>query len=173
MINNKVIQYSVAFESAGKMIPLMDTTSVQLPSIEFGADAIKGAGILGEVEIPSLFAMAALTATIAGRVDSKHFAAIGIPRPRKFEVRWFTDAHNQANGSMDYVRHRAIMVGTPKKRDPGKVETNATSDVTVDIALTYYKDEIDGKTVTEIDKLNSKFIVNGEDLTKSIRSFLG
>lgn len=172
MIGNKVIQYSVGFESNKKMLKLMDTTSVQLPSIEFGADSVKGAGILGEAEIPSMHAMSAMTTSIAGRVDSKHYAAIGLPIRRKYEVRWIVDEYNQATGAMSTVRHRAVVAGIAKKRDIGKVETNATMDVAVDIATHYYKHEIDGVVVTEIDQFNGKFIVNGVDYAANVRSFL-
>ena len=59
MIGNKTVQYSVNVEQDGKWVPLMNTSTVQLPSWEKQADAIKGAGIMGELNMPSGFGFAA------------------------------------------------------------------------------------------------------------------
>lgn len=172
-IGNKTIQYSVAAESKGKMAPLMNTTSVQLPTWEKQTDAIKGAGIMGETNIPSPFGFAAASATISGRVDNAMAAEMGAPGRKKLEVRWISDEYDNATGNMKMVRHRVVMMGGVTKRDPGKVETNSTADISLEMAVQYYKNEIDGVVIEEIDVLNAKYVVNGVDYAAEVRSFLG
>jgi uncharacterized protein len=171
-IGNKTIQYSVSAKVGGKMVKVMDTTSVQLPSWERQSDTIKGAGIMGEVDMPTAYGYSAASTTIAGRADSYLWAELGGPGRKDIEVRWVTDEFDQATGANGIVTHRVNMGCFAKKRDPGKVETNAAGDGSLEFSVIYYKNQINGKTVEEIDVLNSKCVINGYDYAAKVRSFL-
>lgn len=173
MLGNKTVQYSVSADLWGKMQKVMDTTSVQLPSWEKLTDTIKGAGIMGELNMPSPFGLSAATVTISGRVDGKVYAELAAPGRKKLEIRWITDAFDQATGNTKTVRHRVVILGYTTKRDPGKLEGNSGADISLELSVSYYKNEIDGYVVEEIDILNNKYIVNGHDYAAEVRSFLG
>jgi P2 family phage contractile tail tube protein len=38
--------------------------------------------------------------------------------------------------------------------------------------VTYYKDEVDGTVITEIDKFNYKYVVNGVDMLEGISDMI-
>ena len=42
----------------------------------------------------------------------------------------------------------------------------------LEFSLTYYKEEIQGKVIHEIDVYNKKAVVNGKDLYEKVRSIL-
>ena len=53
MIGNKTIQHAVYGKINGKRTYIEDTTSVSRPSLEFMTETLSGAGIMGEIELPS------------------------------------------------------------------------------------------------------------------------
>lgn len=171
-LGNKTVQYSVSAEINNKMQYLEDTTSLQLPSFEMLSDTIKGPGIMGEIDWPSYLTVGSSQFTYNSRVDAETAAYLSAPGKKKFEVRWVTDKYdtNQVNIGID--AHKVVIIGVPKKYDPGKVETNTGSDGSGDFEVLYYKKTLNGKDVIEIDKLNYIFKVNGVDYGKNVKSLL-
>ena len=59
---------------------------------------------------------------------------------------------------------KAVNFGSLKKGGYGKPSITKE--------LYYYKEEIDGEVVAEIDKFNGKVIMAGQDLTKDILNYI-
>ena len=92
-IGNKVINYSVYVASK----KVGDTVSVELPEIEFLTDSIKGAGIVGEIDLPSLYQVGSMSLSISTRVSNIPEDLALLMSARDIEIRWVTDAINTSH----------------------------------------------------------------------------
>lgn len=171
-LSNKTIQYSVYGKIDDAMKQLANLTSVQLPSIENLTDTIKGAGIMGEIDLPSLCQTGPMTFSLGFRTDDADAAVLSAPKVEEFEVRWVVDKLDTANISIGTDAHKAVIKGLSKKYDPGKVETGSAMEGSNEYEALYYKKFVNGVSVIEIDKLNNVFRVNGIDYAADIRAAL-
>lgn len=171
-IGNKVIDYSVFAKFDNKKEHVEDTTSLQLPSMENLTDSIKGAGIMGEIDWPTLAQVGALTFAASFRNSNKKAALLYAPMLQEIEVRWVVDKYDSSNNKIGLTAHKAFLKGMPKKLDSGKIETNVAQEGSFEMEVVYYNHMIDGVSILEIDKFNYVFKVNGVDYAKSIRDAL-
>lgn len=167
-IGNKVINYSV-YATTKKV---GDTATVELPEIEFLTDSIKGSGIIGEIDLPSLYQVGSMSLSISTRVSNNPDDLALLMSARDIEIRWVTDAIDTSNASADVVGHKAFIKCVPKKIGEGKIEPGSGQDGSYEYEVLSYKRVTNGKIVLEIDKLNGVFKINGIDNTKSINSLL-
>ena len=167
-IGNKVINYSI-YASSKK---IGDTSSVELPEIEFLTDSIKGAGIIGEIDLPSLYQVGSMSLSISTRVSNNPDDLALLMSARDIEIRWVTDAIDTSNVSANVIGHKAFLKCVPKKIGEGKIEPGSGQDGSYEYEMLSYKRITNGKNILEIDKLNGVFKVNGIDQAKSINSLL-
>lgn len=169
-INNKVIDYSVYGRKDGKATKAGDTTSVQLPSIEFLTDTIKGSGISGEVDFPTYYQTASMVTGINLRASSE--ATTELIAADEIEIRWVTDCFDTNNVKVGINAHKAFIKGALKKFDEGKLENGAAQDGSLEYETFVYKRVINGKEVLHIDKFNGIFSINGINMLDNIKSAL-
>ncbi|MTI49704.1 MAG: hypothetical protein FH761_17880 [Firmicutes bacterium] len=150
---------------------IMDSVSVQFPSIELATGELKGAGILGSIDMPMTGQINAMTFTINSRGVSKSNSKLAKPGVQKLEVRFIRDV-TRANGDVIPEGSKVYITGINKKYDPGKVEQGATMDGSIDFEVLRYRQVINGEETLLIDKLNSVYKVNGVDHMKNIRGML-
>ena len=72
----------------------------------------------------------------------------------------------------DYKGLRVVLGGRSKQFNPGNVQRGESMGAEVTIEVTKYLVEVDGQTVIDIDKLNERYIVNGEDLLAPIKALI-
>jgi P2 family phage contractile tail tube protein len=171
-IGNKVINYSVYAKIDNKTKYIQDTTNLQMPSFENLTDSIKGAGILGEIDFPTLAQVGSLSFATTFRNITSDEIMLYIPKAQDIEVRWAIDKYDSTNNKIGIESHKAFIKGVPKKFEAGKIEPNASQESTIELEVLYYSHLIDGKTVLEVDKLNNVFKVNGVDYASDIRGAL-
>lgn len=169
---NKVINYAIYGKINNKLKALQDTTDCELPSIEYATDTVKGAGIMGEIDWPTVASPGSMTFKPGFRIDGEDAIQLSAPKVQEFEVRWVTDKFDSSNMKSGIDAHKAVIKGFPKKYEAGKLETGNSQDASGEFEVIYYKKLLNGKTVLEIDKLNYKFVVNGTDYAKQIKSAL-
>ena len=172
MITNKTINYAIYDRSEGKPTKVADTTSVKLPDFEYLTETVKGAGIMGEIDMPSPAQLGSMVTEIAIKNTNKSTVKLFAPKTQDIEVRWVKDALDPKSGALVSVPMKALIRGIPKNTSLGTVETNATNDGNLSLETTYIKLIEDGDTLYEVDKLNSVFIINGVDYMKAIREAL-
>ena len=74
------------------------------------------------------------------------------------------------NDGIEYQQLRIVVCGKPKKITGGTLKAGSAMSSGITIEVTYFMVEIAGKSVLELDKLNSVFKVNGVDLLADVRS---
>ncbi len=172
-ITNKTVNYKLkATNSDGKLEVIDDSADIQLPSIEKLTDTIKGAGILGEVDLPSFGQIASMTLVINNRADTEQYAHLSRPGQINIEIVWVTDRFDSTQSNVGLIQNKAFMTVINKKYDMGKIETNASSDGSSEFEVLTIRKVVDGKEVLLIDKFNYKYVVNGVDYMEKLRAAL-
>ena len=172
ILGNKTIQYSIYDRTNGRPEYVGDTSSYKRPSLEMLTDTIKGAGILGEIDLPTLGQIGALEAEISFKKSNKKAVEIFGQKSHSLEIRWASDLLDSSNGQIKAEQNKEIIRCLPKKLDLGKVETNTSNEGTLTLEVLYYQYIINGETLIEIDKLNNVLKVNGVDYAAAIRQAL-
>lgn len=169
---NKTLQYAVYDRTAGRAQFVEDTTTVTRPNIELLSDVIKGAGILGEIDMPAFGQISSMVYEVTLRRTNPKAAALSSPGMHELEVRWVTDIIDSSTGKAGTCANKDIVKGIYKKTDGGSLENNTSQETTIGFEILYFKHIQDGKTIAEIDKLNNVFVVNGVDYLSGIRAGL-
>jgi P2 family phage contractile tail tube protein len=169
---NKTIQYSIYDRSSGKAEFIADTNNVKRPSFEYMTETLKGAGILGEIDMPTPAQVGAMTYEIAVKRTNAKTISLFEPKTQHIETRWAEDEIDSTSGNVKISANKEIVKGKPKSLDLGSVETNAANENTLALEILYYKYIKDGVVLIEIDKLNNVLIINGKDYTKDLREAL-
>ncbi|MGI5839285.1 MAG: phage major tail tube protein [bacterium] len=149
-----------------------DNVSCQLPSIETQTGEVKGAGILGTIDMPATGQIGSMTFTINMRSVNKKAAELAKPGLQNIELRFVRDTVT-ADGQTVPEGAKIFIAGINKKFDPGKVESPTTMDGSIDFEVLRYRQIIDGVETLLIDKRNYIFKVNGVDYMKQVRAALG
>lgn len=169
-IKNKTIDFSVYVRDSGSADKIGNTTDITLPSIEKITDTIKGSGILGEIDMPTLGQLSSMETEISVRVSDEKFATLAAAS--NLEYRWVTDAYNTSNGKARVVANKAFLTVANKKADEGKIESGASQDGSVSFEVIAYKRICDGKEIINVDKLNGIYKINGKDMFSDISQYL-
>ena len=169
---NKTVQYSIYNRGSGNPKFITDTTSLKRPPLEMLTETIKGGGIAGELDLPTMGQLGAMEYEIAFKRANEHAVELFGQKIQYIEARWVTDVLDTSNAKIGICANKDIIKGIPKKIELGTVESNSGNDSSVVLEVIYFKHIQDGKALIEIDKLNNVFIINGVDYTKEIREAL-
>ena len=152
-------------------VDIDDNVSCQLPTIENGSTEVKGAGILGALDLPSSAQLNSMIFSAVQRSINKGSISIASPGKHNIELRFVKDAMT-GDGQSVPQGTKIFVTGIFKKFDPGKVETNATMDGSIDYEVLRYRIVIDGEEVLLIDKINYIYKVNGIDYMSNVKAAL-
>jgi P2 family phage contractile tail tube protein len=152
-------------------VEVEDTVSCQLPSIENGTTSVKGAGILGELDMPSSAQLNAMNFSASIRSMTKKNIACAAPGAHNIELRFVKDTKTDS-GNMITEGTKIFITGVFKKYDPGKVEVNGTMDGSIEYEVLRYRIVIEGEEILLIDKVNFIYKVNGIDYMEKVRAAL-
>lgn len=171
-IATKTIQYSVYDRTSGKSVYVEDTASYKRPSLEMLSDEISGAGIMGEIDLPSLGALSAMECELVLNKTNEKAIELFSPKVHTLEVRWATNVLNSATGASSIQANKEILKVLPKTLELGDIETNETNEATLGCEVLTYEYIIDGKSKIKIDKLNNVFKINGKDYSAELKKAL-
>lgn len=172
MINplpERVVGYR-AYKNGKDLIGVAD---VELPKIQYITEAIKGAGILGELETPTTGQTKSLKARITFRTNDTDMINLLDCAGHDLEFRSAIQKYDQSTGARSFDSHRIVIRGFPSEGELGKLESGASGNSSIELECVYLKYVINDVTVLEIDKLNYKFVVNGNDSLSPVREALG
>lgn len=150
---------------------LVGETEITAPSFEQMTNTISGAGIMGEYEapIPGMFSSAEVE--IPFRVFDREAAKL-LKSSSMLYLRACVEGVDSSTHQTKKVQLKIAMNGRPKGVTIGTIGNGKTMDSSVKMELTYYKHEFDGRTLFELDKLNGKHVVDGEDQMAEINSMI-
>jgi uncharacterized protein len=169
LVPEKLNDFRVYFNGSN----LAGTADIQLPSFEQITETIKGAGIAGEYESPTLGHFQSMKLTINWRILNEDVISLIAPVVGSFDCRGANQVLDAATGQYSMVPCRVLVRGVANKNELGKMEKGSPYDASSEIEIAYIKIDINGKTLVELDKLNYKFVVNGKDYLADVRKALG
>lgn len=146
-----------------------DVPSLTLPKLTVKTDAYRAGGMAGEVDMDvGLEKMEAAFVTNGVRRESLKF--FGMADQTAFNG-VFRGAFKGLKGAITPVI--ATVRGMLREVDPGDWKAGEKAEIKHAVSVTYYKLEIDGRTIFEIDMVNAVRVIDGVDVLAAERAALG
>ncbi len=140
-----------------------------LPDLEMSSETLAGAGILGEIDDPTMGYFSNLSMEIPFRVLDKEAAnMMNMATARTITIRGANQV-TDSEGNINYTAIRVVVRGRVAKLSLGKMKAGSPMDSAITLNLTYIMIELDGTRIFELDKLNEVFKINGVDMLKTIK----
>lgn len=147
------------------------TANVKLPNIEAMTETITGAGISGEVEVPVAGHFKAMKLEIEFYNMNSVFSGLSVGESCNLQIRGSLQVYEQ--GKRDDVPVKISVLGRVLSSERGTLEPGKKTSPKTTVSCEYYKEELDGQTITEIDPLNFIAILNGKNLLAKVAENLG
>nr|DAO25384.1 MAG TPA: tail tube protein [Caudoviricetes sp.] len=152
---------------------LIGVADVTLPDIEYLSDTVKGAGIAGEIDMPTLGQYGSMELTMNFRTIITDLNTIAAPGTKNIELWAAQQAYDEGTGE-DVVQRVIIAVrGVVKKATLGKFSTGESTDTSVAMEVLRMRIEIDGRETVLIDKMNKVARFKGNDFLQAVRQAVG
>jgi len=144
--------------------------TVELPNFELAVEAFKGAGLAGEVNVPSPGSMSALTAVVSCPImygPLTKYLALG--KTKALHIRNEIIVNDPTTHELKRVRNYWVLKGPLSAMNPGSFEQAAAGEAQFTMQVYYAHHWLDGTDVLEWDPFKFIFKVNGEDLLEETR----
>ena len=168
-VPEKINEYN-AYMDGEKMVGVVP--DVDLPEIGMKASEVEGAGMLGVLDSPTIGQFESMEQEV--KFNVLYSSAINMLNPLTAVNLTFRAAQQvyDKTGGYAFKGLRIVEQGRAKKFKPGKLKRAEGMEATVTLELTYILVEVDGTVMLEIDKLNQKYIVNGQDMLAGIAALV-
>lgn len=167
-MNTKINLYN-CYQDGHKMVGLTD--EVTLPDFDALTETLSGAGILGEIDEPTLGHFGASEIEIPFlMVDNQMFGMMDMSNSINLTLRISNQAIEQANFKTDFMPSRIVIKGKKKGFTMGSAKQGSAMKPSVKVEILYILIEVNGKKKFELDKLNVVYKVNDKDLLQKARS---
>lgn len=148
------------------------TGEVSLATLTAMTTTISGAGLLGEYNAAVVGMFQSIAQEIPFRIINKEFfSMVSTAEQSELTLRASVQNVNKSTGgAISTEGMRVVFRGRPTAFNLGTIKQGDMMNASVTLELTYILVEIGGKTLLELDKLNSVYKVNEKDLLADIRN---
>uniref|UniRef100_A0AAU8B6H4 Tail tube protein n=1 Tax=Dulem virus 34 TaxID=3145752 RepID=A0AAU8B6H4_9CAUD len=165
-IPTKINRYNV-YNTGNRLLGVGD--EMTLPDFEPSSETVTGAGILGEIDDPTIGYFGNQEIEIPFRLlDKEAMDMMNMTKAVQLEIRGAQQTTN-SEGDIEFRAMRVVVRGRGGKLTTGKVKAGSTMDTKVTLTVLYILIELEGSTVLELDKLNEVYKVNGVDVLAAIK----
>ena len=165
-IPTKINRYNV-YNSGNRLLGTGD--ELTLPSFEASTETVSGAGILGEIDDPTVGYFGNQEMEIPFRIlDNEATDMLDMTKAVQLEIRGAAQTTN-SEGDIEYQGVRVVVRGRSNKFTPGKLKAGNPMDTSITLSILYILIELDGTSVLELDKLNEVFKINGNDILAKVK----
>lgn len=145
---------------------------ITLPTFDMTTHTMTGAGILGEIENPVVGQFKSTDMEIPFRMICEDaFSLMRSDTPMKLTIRGSQQYTDAETGATAYTQVRVVIRGKCKGFEGGKMKVAEETDTKVKAELWYILIEVGGKTLLELDKLNSVYVVDGVDMLAEVNKY--
>ena len=169
IVKDKLVNYEVFLEGK-RSLGMADIT---LPKIEYKTATLSGAGIGGEIEMPTPGQVGSMEIEINWRTINEENAKLLAIRAHDLEFRGANENYDAGTGEIITEAVKVNVRALPKKGDLGTLKPADHTGTKSTMEVIYLKETIDGKRVIEIDKMNYIHYVDGTDYMAPVRKALG
>ena len=160
-IPTKINNYNV-YNAGDKLLGVGD--ELTLPDFEATSETVSGAGILGEIDDPTIGYFGNMQLEIPFRtLDKEATNMMDQTRAVQLTIRGAAQEIG-SSGNIVPKSIRVVVSGRAAKLTGGKLKRARTMDSGVTLNILYILIEVDGESVLELDKMNPTYKVNGVDL---------
>jgi hypothetical protein len=173
LIPDKTSNYNVytgTATQANKLIGVTDETT--LINLQNMSETISLAGMAGEVDSPAVGQYQSMDFTLTFANIAKSSLAVAAADNTPLIIRSAQEFVNPEDNTKSIKQRTTTIRGMTKSINYGSIKKGGYGKPSITKEVTYYKEEIDGEVVTEIDKFNGKAIIAGVDVTKDILSYI-
>lgn len=140
-----------------------------LPDFEMLSDTVSGAGILGEVDDPTVGQFKNQEMEIPFRVmDQEAVDLLDPTKATQLTIRGATQVTTRS-GDIEFRQIRVVVKGRGGSLSVGKLKRGGTMDTSVKLTVIYVLIEVDGKSLLELGKFTDTYKVNGKDVLAKIK----
>lgn len=165
-IPTKINRYNV-YKEGNRLLGMGD--EMALPDFEASSETVSGAGILGEIDDPTVGHFSNQEIEIPFRViDQEAVDMLDMTKSVTLTIRGAQQTTN-SEGDIEFRPMRVVVRGRSKKFSPGKVKAGSTMETKVTLTVLYILIELEGKPILELDKLNEVYKINGIDVLAKVR----
>lgn len=170
---NPVPEKLINFRVYEDGIDYLGVADVELPSIEPMTDAVKGAGIAGEVDAPVIGQFGSMTLKLNWRTVTRHLVSLAQQKAHSLDLRGAIQTFDSGAGEYVKTPLKVNVRAIPKKTDLGKLAAASGQDAANEFEVIYIKVTLSGEVLLEIDKYNYVCVISGTDYLAEVRSALG
>lgn len=157
-IPTKINNYNV-YNEGEKLLGVGD--ELTLPDFEATSETVSGAGILGEIDDPTIGHFGNMQLEIPFRtLDKEATNMMDQTRAVQLTIRGAAQEIDSA-GNIVPKSIRVVVRGRAAKLTGGKLKRASTMDSGVTLNILYILIEVNGESVVELDKMNPTYKVNG------------
>ena len=165
-IPTKINKYNV-YNSGERLLGTGD--EMTLPDFESASETVSGAGILGEIDDPTVGYFTNQELEVPFRLlDREAVDMMDMTKAVRLTLRGAQQTTNN-DGDIQFRSMRVVVRGRCKKFSPGKVKNGSAMDTKITLTVLYIMIEVDGEQLVELDKLNEVFKIRGVDIIKKIK----
>lgn len=168
-VRDKLINYEVFLQGQRKL----GMADVTLPEINYKTDTLSGAGIGGDIDMPTLGQTDSMELGIKWRTINEDVTALLKQEAQDLEIRGANQHYDAGTGKLAVQAVKVNVRGLAKKGNFGTATPASKTEAESTLEILYLKITIDGKKKVEIDKLNYIHYVDGVDYLEAVRNALG
>lgn len=168
-VPEKLINFRV-YRDGSDLIGIADVT---LPTLEAMTETVKGAGVAGEIDSPTLGHYASMELQLNWRTLERSNVRLASPTGVHLDLRGAQQVYDSGESKFIVRPVKCVVRGVPKSTELGKLDVGATTDTVNTIEVNYIKIDVDGDTLLEVDKYNYITVIEGVDYMAEIRDALG
>lgn len=148
------------------------TDEMTLPNFENISETLNLAGMVGEIDSPSAGQYKSTTVDIPLTQVSKEAFELMCDDSVPIILKAAQEVLDTATYKKSYVVRTITIKGMTKGHDYGKLKKGGYGNPTIKKEIIYYKDELGGDVLEEIDKFNGKAVINGKDVLGDVASLI-
>ena len=169
-MDSGIIQFAV-YENGTDYLGL---AQVQLPDYNFKTHTVNGVGIAGDVTVPVVGHMDAMTCTIDFLDSPQSARVLNELRRHIIDIRAAHEAYNPTTGQVEIHAYKHILEIVPLQMTQGNLAPHSQQGTKNQYSVLKSEDYIDGMLVQKYDPVNYVYVDNsGTDRLAEVRSALG
>ena len=168
-IPTKINRYNV-YNKGNRLLGVGE--EMTLPDFEPSSETVTGAGILGEIDDPTVGYFGNQELEIPFRLLDKETAdMMDMTKAVQLTLRAAQQTLT-VEGNTEFRSMRVVVRGKSATLSMGSVKSGSSMGSGVTLNLTYILIEVDGESLIELDKLNPTFKVRGVDILQKVREMI-
>ena len=173
MVVNKIDTHVANYEVYIHGNRSLGTAEVTLPNLEYMVTTLKGAGIAGELDVPTVAHFSNLEVTFKWLTVNENVLKLLVPNGIDCSLYAAQQQIDSATGNYRIVQDKIELKALSKNVNLGKLAPAELMDTESVLSAITIKQTLDKKVIFEYDKLNWVCKINGTDYSKELRVALG